>query len=266
MPPISPDGPPAESASSRRSNGLRSILKLGFFFASFVALIIFVRAFDLQSVFNPAWADSHLDFSAGATAWRSALLYIILVAALSPVGIPRQALSALGGYAFGAAFGALFASIGLVFGCAAGFFYSRFMAAASLRPRFGPRAQKLEAFLARAPFSMTLAVRFFPMGNNALFTLAAGLTRIPAPAFLAGSAIGYLPQTIIFALLGSGIRIDPFWRTSISAVLFVCSTCMGFWLYKKYRGELSGINSRDDVDTTPAATASETSPASPHPK
>lgn len=249
-----PWGNASVSPLTGRARRLPQLLKAVFFFVSLVGLIVFVRVFDLQSVLDPAWADSHLAFSSESGAWKSALLYVSLVAALSPVGVPRQALSALGGYAFGAAYGILFASLGLVCGCAAGFFYSRLLARQSLRPRFGKRLRKLEAFLAQKPFAMTVALRFFPMGNNALLNLAAGLTGIPAAAFICGSAIGYLPQTIIFALLGSGIRVDPLWRTCVSGLLFLLSTAIGLMLYRKFKGE--GLVDGPD-DQTPQASLQE---------
>lgn len=227
---------------TEKAKKLLPLFKAGFFFLSLAGFIVFVRIFDLQAILDPTWADSHLIFVSGGDMWKSILLYLALVAALSPIGVPRQALSAIGGYAFGAAYGALFASIGLVFGCATGFYYSRMLARDSLRPRFGSRVQKLESFLAQRPFAMTMALRFFPMGNNALLNLAAGLTRIPAPSFIGGSAVGYLPQTIIFALLGSGIRVDPLWRTVISALLFILATAMGLALYRKFRGEQADLS------------------------
>ena len=219
------------------TRNLRPLLKGVFFFLSLAGLVVFVRVFDLQSVLDPAWADSHLHVFANGEEWKSMLLYISLVAVLSPVGVPRQALAALGGYAFGAVYGILFASVGLVCGCAAGFFYSRLLARDSLRPRFSKRVRQVENFLVRKPFAMTVALRLFPMGNNALLNLAAGLTRVPAPAFISGSCIGYLPQTVVFALLGSGIRIDPLWRTLVSALLFILATATGLALYRKYRGD-----------------------------
>jgi Uncharacterized conserved protein len=97
--------------------------------------------------------------------------------------------------------------------------------------------RQVENFLVRKPFAMTVALRLFPMGNNALLNLAAGLTRVPASAFISGSCIGYLPQTVVFALLGSGIRIDPLWRTLVSALLFILATATGLALYRKYRGD-----------------------------
>ena len=207
-------------------------------FLTLAGVVVFARVFELEGILDPGWADSHLRGPAqGGFISSGVLLYLALVALLSPLGVPRQALSALGGYAFGALFGAIFSSISLVIGCAGSFFYSRLLARSTLQRRFGQRIQRLDAFLSHSPFAMTIAIRCFPMGNNALTNLVAGVTGIPALSFIGGSAIGYLPQTIIFALLGSGIRIDPVWRTSLSAVLFVLSSLLGFLLYRRFKGE-----------------------------
>lgn len=214
---------------------VRATLKLGVLFLSLAGITVFARVFSLDEILDPAWVNTHLraeeHFPGGGI-----LLYVLLVALLSPLGIPRQALSALGGYAFGALSGLIFSSIGLVAGCAGSFFYSRLLARSFLQRRFAGRIRRLDAFLNHSPFTMTIAIRCFPIGNNALTNLAAGLTSIPASAFIGGSAIGYLPQSVIFALLGSGIRIDPLWRTTLSAVLFLASSLLGFALYRRFRG------------------------------
>ena len=222
---------------------LKAILKGSVLFLSLAGIIVFARVFELDGILDPEWADSHLRHGGSGI-----LLYLALVALFSAMGAPRQALSALGGYAFGAAYGLLWASIGLVAGCACGFFYSRILGRSALQRKFGKRIQRLDAFLSRSPFAMTVAIRCFPMGNNALTNLAAGVTTIPALSFIGGSAIGYLPQTIIFTLLGSGIRIDPVWRTSLSAVLFVLSSIIGYSLYRRFKGEQTLMSEQEQAE------------------
>ena len=40
---------------------------------------------------------------------------------------------------------------------------------------------------------------------------------------------------VVFALLGSGINLDPGFRIAFSAVLFVVSGLLGIHLYRRYR-------------------------------
>lgn len=220
----------------------RPLVRASALFFSLAVLAVLFHLLDIQNILEPAWADRHLKESAETALWQGMLIYIAVTAVLSPVGVPRQALSALGGYAFGALVGSVLASIGLTIGCACGFYYARLLGRGALQHRFGRRLQRLETFLARSPFAMTVAVRCFPLGSNALTNLAAGLTGIPALSFIAGSALGYLPQTIIFTLLGSGMRVDPFWRILTATLLFIAASAIGFMLYKRFSGELGGAD------------------------
>ena len=208
----------------------KTVAKGSLFFLSLAGIVLFVHAFDLADALNEEWADTHLR-NHGA---QGILLYACLTAVLSAVGCPRQILAFLGGYAFGALYGTLWCSIALACGCACGFFYARLLGRSFLQRRFGARAQKLDAFFSHRPFLLSMGIRFLPVGNNALTTMTAGITSIPAHSFIAGSAIGYLPQTVIFVLLGSGIRLDPEVRIAASALLFVLSSYIGYRLYRGF--------------------------------
>jgi uncharacterized membrane protein YdjX (TVP38/TMEM64 family) len=82
---------------------------------------------------------------------------------------------------------------------------------------------------------MGVLIRLLPVGNNLITNLLAGVSSAPLVSFLAGSLIGYLPQTVIFVLLGSGIHVQPVWSTAISVALFVASGLLGAFLYRRMR-------------------------------
>ncbi len=216
------------SFSSGRT--FRALCKGGILFLTLAGLILLADALNLPHL-DSQWVDSHIRQQGAA----GIAVYVGAAALASAVGVPRQALSFLGGYAFGAALGALFATFATTLGCAGGFFYARLLGRSFVTRLFGRRMQKLNAFLARAPFSMTLVVRCLPVGNNAMTTALAGISSIPALAFIAGSCVGYIPQNLIFAVLGSGMRVDPLWRILLSAMLFVLSTALGYGLYRRHR-------------------------------
>ncbi|KAL1110048.1 hypothetical protein AAG570_014053 [Ranatra chinensis] len=184
-------------------------------------------------VFDNAWVDAHLR----GQGWSGISLFVVLAALLSAVGIPRQLLGVIAGYAFGVFYGTLWVSLGLTAGCILGFYYARLLGRSMLQKRFGNRIAKMDRFLQRQPFAMAVAIRLFPIGNNMLTNFAAGLTNIRSTPFVLGSGVGYLPQNIIFVLLGSGMRFDPVWKISLSAVLFVVASTIGFMIYKRYRDD-----------------------------
>ena len=118
------------------------------------------------------------------------------------------------------------------------FYYARFMGREALSRRFPGKVQKLDAFLSENPMSMALILRLSPFSANLAVNLTAGVTGVPVLPFFAGSLIGYLPQTIIFALLGGGIlESSAILNTILSAVLFVISTAVGLWLWRRTRAK-----------------------------
>jgi len=80
-----------------------------------------------------------------------------------------------------------------------------------------------------------MVIRFMPVGSNLLTNLLAGLSSAPMWPFVTGSTIGFVPQTAIFALLGSGFKVDPTWRIAASIVLFLLSTWLGVALYRRHQ-------------------------------
>ena len=89
--------------------------------------------------------------------------------------------------------------------------------------------------LAGSPFNATLALRLLPVGNNLALNLLAGMAGVSLVPFLAGSAIGYLPQTVVFALLGKGIRVDGAWQLGLGVGLFVVSAVIGLLLLRQHK-------------------------------
>ena len=211
--------------------GKSSAVKIGFLFLLFTAAVVLVRHL-------PGFDEHALAMHIRDKGAWGVVLFVGATAVLSAVGVPRQALSFAGGYAFGALYGVLFATLGTTLGCAGSFFLTRYVAKPFLSERFSRRMKALDAFVAKGPFTMTLTVRLMPFGNNALVNVLAGISSIPSLGFIAGSCIGYVPQNFIFALLGSGMRVDPFWRIFVSAVLFVLALLLGGILYLKHRTAL----------------------------
>jgi uncharacterized membrane protein YdjX (TVP38/TMEM64 family) len=199
--------------------------------ASFVALGYLVKVSGLSGLFDQAWVDSEIR----GRGLSGEILYLAIGAALTAIGFPRQAVCFLGGYAFGLGLGtglSLAASLG---GCVLAFFYARLMGRSFVQHRFPDRIRRVDDFLHANPLSMTLLVRLLPVGSNVVTNLAAGVSGVGALPFLIGSLLGYLPQTVIFALLGSGIHVDPAIRIGASVALFVASGMLGVYLFRRYR-------------------------------
>jgi len=163
------------------------------------------------------------------------LLFLAVGGVATAVAVPRHLVSFLGGYAFGVGSGAALALAATELGCLLTFFYARLVGRPLLAQRFGARVRRIDDFLSANPFSMSLLIRLLPIGSNFATSLAAGVARVPAAPFLAGSLAGYVPQTLVFALAGSGIEAGAGVRVGLAVLLFVASAAIGAWLYRKYR-------------------------------
>ncbi|MDH5188868.1 MAG: VTT domain-containing protein [Rhodospirillaceae bacterium] len=199
--------------------------------ATLVLLGFLFQASDINSALDEGWIESHI-MGRGVI---GELLFLGMATFITAVGLPRHVISFLGGYAFGLTMGTALALAGTVLGCIIAFYYARILARTPIQKRFSARVQALDDFLHDNTFSMTLLVRMLPVGSNVATNLAAGVSSVRAAPFLGGSAIGYLPQTIIFALAGSGVAVDPALRISLSIILFVLSGLLGVYLYRHFR-------------------------------
>ncbi len=207
----------------------RAILKGLLLIASLAGLTLFIRATDLAHVFDATWADTHLRGPAGP------LVFLAIGTLIMAAGLPRQVISFIGGYAFGFLAGSLLTLAASAAGCLITLSYARFLGQDFIRRRRSKKIQKLNAVLSANPFKSALLIRFLPVGSNLLTNLAGGVSNAHAGRFVLGSAVGYIPQTVVFSLLGTGIRVNSWMSTGLSVLLFLFSSVIGYTLYRRSR-------------------------------
>jgi uncharacterized membrane protein YdjX (TVP38/TMEM64 family) len=169
-------------------------------------------------------------------AHHGAIGYLAFVGAgalLTATGIPRQAVAFAGGYALGLEWGIALTLLAEAMGCALDFFFARIFARDWTQRRLGARLAKIDRKLCAEPFTASLVLRLLPIGNNTVLGLLAGVSSIKPLPFLAGSIIGYVPQTVIFGLLGSGVEVSHDKQVAVAAVLFLVSGALGAYLLKR---------------------------------
>lgn len=148
------------------------------------------------------------------------------------LGLPRQVAAFTAAYLFGPVAGMALAMTAQLAGCVINVLTARWVTRGWTRPHTG-WVVRTERALTAHPFTATLMLRLLPVGHNLTLNLLAGASRIRLSPFLAGSALGFVPQTVIFALLGSGVRVDRAWQTALGVALFVLSAGCGLWLMRR---------------------------------
>ncbi len=214
------------------------VLSRGLVFLGSMILVAYViRSSRLGLVFEETWIDSQIR----GHGLRGELMFLVVATVLASLGLPRQIVSFTAGYAFGFVGGLLLAMAASVWMCVTTFFYARFLGRAFVARHFADKVRRVDAFLSHNPFAMTLLIRFLPVGSNLATNLAVGLSSARPVPFLAASALGYVPQTVVFALLGSGIEVDPVLRTGLSLGLFTVSALLGLYLYRRHRHDVTAM-------------------------
>ncbi len=164
------------------------------------------------------------------------LLAVILAGAIfTGIGAPRQLLAFVLGFALGGINGTLAATLATAIGATGCFFIARWLLRKSLTSRFGQRMRQFDLLFREQTLLKVLMVRLLPVGSNLATNLIAGCSGIRFLPFLAGSTIGYLPQTLVFALAGAGISTTNEYQLILSVVLFILASMIGALLYHHQR-------------------------------
>ena len=175
------------------------------------------------------WGRAALD----APAQAGPAVFVLAAAAACAVGVPRQVVAYAAGLGFGTWAGCALALLASVAGCAVDFLWARLVARDWAARRIKGRLARLDGQLSRHPFGATLTLRLLPVGSNILLNLLAGVSAVAMGPFLLASAIGYVPQTAVFALLGGGVRVDRSLQIALAGGLFVLASLLGLWLMRR---------------------------------
>ena len=166
----------------------------------------------------------------GGWAW---LAFALVGTGLVSIGFPRIILAAVGGAMFGVVLGTLWSQVAMTLAIIAPFLYSRHLGRELVARRMGQRLQRFDDLLGQHGFMVVLLIRLCPVGNNFLTNYLAGVTAIPLGTFLSASFLGYLPESLIFALLGSGLADHPQQRMWGGAILLAVFSLFFIWYFRR---------------------------------
>ena len=138
----------------------------------------------------------------GATA--SHLTFLLAATLLVGVGLPRLYVCVVAGAIFGALEGVLVGELAALGGAALSYLGGRSLLGSMVRRHLGKKLDGYREQSSTGPFWWVLYGRLVPFTNSTLLSLACGACRIPFRAFIAASAVGFVPLTLAFVLLGSG--------------------------------------------------------------
>lgn len=190
------------------------------------------------------WIEAAIDAPALGHWIRSqgvpgAAAFALAGALLTGIGLPRQLVALCAGYGFDLLTGTLIAIVSVSCGALLTFTFSRYLARPWVKRRFPDAISKVDAFIHDQPFLKIVTIRFAPVGTNMLTNLASGTTSLPAFVFFIASIIGFLPQTLIFVLIGNGLAVNSQQRLYAALVLGIISLVLCWIIYQRSKNRRS---------------------------
>jgi uncharacterized membrane protein YdjX (TVP38/TMEM64 family) len=129
------------------------------------------------------------------------LTVVLGLALLAPV--PRTALSVFAGVVAGFGAGLAVALGGALLGGLAGFGLSRWLGRGAAIRLAGPRLARVDELVGERGFVSVLTGRLLPVVPFTLLSYAAGLTGVRVAPYLAATAVGLVPSTVVQVGVGA---------------------------------------------------------------
>ena len=212
-----PPGRPADG-SSRLLNLLRIAI---------LALLVGGSIYLLAT--HAEWFENPRLVKVEVTRWGvwGPIAFILLFALGPSFLVPGAVMTIAGGLAFGALWGAVWSIIGSDLGALVAFAAGRFLGRSFVRKFVGERFQTLMERLARNGFYIILYLRIVPVIPYNALNLLAGASPIEFRDYFWASAIGILPGTILFAMLGDALWHPMQPRFFLAVGLILCCFAAG---------------------------------------
>jgi uncharacterized membrane protein YdjX (TVP38/TMEM64 family) len=162
-----------------------------------------------------------------------ALTLLTVLALLTSIGLPRQVAAFSCGYILGTFYGALVATLAATLGCILTLWVAKTFFRQRVLDTYPEKLNRVSVFFSTHTFSKAFIIRLLPAGSNFLTNILAGIANIKVIPYVTGTCVGFIPQMLIFSLLGAGIKVGENQQILLSLCLLVVALIFGYLLYKK---------------------------------
>ncbi|UWP78896.1 TVP38/TMEM64 family protein [Dactylosporangium fulvum] len=156
------------------------------------------------------------------------VLAVTATAVLMVALVPRSLLAVAAGALFGAVAGAAYVLAGAVLAGVAAFTAARVLGRDFTVAH--PRLRRADAWLDRGGLLAVAALRLLPVAPFGLVSYAPGVTALRFPVYVAGTVLGMVPSTVVYAVLGAGATRPgsaAFLLSGLVALLMAAATTIG---------------------------------------
>jgi len=169
-----------------------------------VAMIAVVgkSALQLEDGQNYRWFETFKE-----STWVGPIVVATFIAG-SFIGVPQWALIAGMVIAFGLTTGGIGAWGSTMISASLNFWLARWIGAERLQQFGGDFINRIAGVVRRNGFVTSFAIRLVPTGPFILVNMAAGVSKMKFPHFLAGTGLGIIPKIVVTGLITMGVVSD----------------------------------------------------------
>jgi uncharacterized membrane protein YdjX (TVP38/TMEM64 family) len=183
---------------SRKTDWLRLIVPVVLYLG--LALVGWKLGF-----FKPEKVQKYLQSSGFAGVSWIAIAFVAIYAAVATLALPVGPLAYGAGAIFGFLRGSIYVWIGSMFGAAAGYLLARTAFGPSARRLLGKYREKLHGLRKGNVFLKSFRMQLLPIVPFGAFNYAAAISKFPPMPFLAGTALGIIPGTLVATFVGDRV-------------------------------------------------------------
>jgi uncharacterized membrane protein YdjX (TVP38/TMEM64 family) len=161
-----------------------------------------------------------------AGAWAP-VVFVLAFASLTLVAAPRNVLTTIGATLFGVADGIALSWLAALLGAVVAFAIGRWLGRDVVERLARGRLERVAAVLRDHGIASVVAARLMPVVPFTAVNYGAGLLGVRLAHFVVGTAVGIVPGTVAYAVLGAYALDDPLALAAVGAgllVLFLAGT------------------------------------------
>lgn len=142
------------------------------------------------------------------TGWLAPLVFTLLYALLTVALVPGSVLTVAAGLLFGAGLGSVLTLVGATAGAAVAFAVARMAGRAAVQRLLSGRAARVDRWIGDRGLVAVVMLRLVPLVPFSAANYAAGITAVRFRDFVIGTAVGIVPGTVAYTVLGARLT-DP---------------------------------------------------------
>lgn len=215
-------------------------------FAILIALGIFLSKTPIVDMVDQAFYQDYMRD-------KNVVIIFLISVLFIACGFPRQIVAFVNGYLFGVTWGILLSLLAVLTSCVFVVVLLRFLRHNIMQNRsfthnlsnnIKHRIDVFNDYLHHHTFMMFFLLRIMPFGSNLAVNIVGGLSKVPLLHFFVGSLLGYIPQTVIFALVGGKVISDASIYDNgliLASIIIYVAFISGFVYFVQRNNQLSDM-------------------------